>query len=97
MFKIVSISERRNLAASKSQLKMDMCSNLSVFVELKRIIYHLISVINESGVDSMPDLYKAVYNAAAVSDDISSIFKNEYYLKLLIMNMIYKYSNGGDL
>lgn len=96
-FKIVSISERRNLAASKSQLKMDMCSNLSVFVELKRIIYHLISAINESGVDSMPDLYKAVYNAAAVSDDISSIFKNEYYLKLLIMNMIYKYSNGGDL
>lgn len=97
VFKIVSISERRNLAAVASKLKLDMYSNLSVFVELKRTIFSLISSINESGVDSMPDLYDAVYNAASVSDDISSIFKNEYYLKLLIMNMVYKYSVGGDL
>lgn len=96
-FKIVSISERRNLVATASQLKMDMYSNLSVFVELKRTIYSLISSINENGVDSMPALYDAVYNAASVSDDISSIFKNEYYLKLLIMNMVYKYSIGDDL
>lgn len=97
IFNITSISDRRKLSASATQLKMDMCSNLSIFVELKKVIYELITSINEGGIDNMPDLFEAVYSAAANSNDISGLFKEEHYLKLLIMNMIYKYSIGGEL
>ena len=97
VFKITSISERRKLAASASKLKMDMHSNLSVFIELKKVIYQMICSNNESGIDSIPELYDVVYHAAFDSDDISNVYKEEHFLKLLIMNMIYKYSIGGEM
>lgn len=97
VFNVSSVSERRKLGDSLARLKMDMHMNLSVFIELKKTIYSMISSINESGIDNMPDLYEAVYNVAAESNDISNVFKNEHYLKLLIMNMVYKYSLGGEL
>lgn len=97
IFKITSISERRKLAASASKLKIDMHSNLSIFIELKKVIYQMICSHNESGIDSIPELYDVVYHAAIDSDNISSVYKEEHYLKLLIMNMVYKYSVGGEI
>lgn len=97
VFHITSVAERRKLAGSASRLKVDMYKNLSIFVELKKIIYELITTINESGIDNMPDLFEAVYRAAADSSNISDVFKDEYYLKLLIMNMVYKYSIVGEM
>ena len=96
-FNISSVAECRRIADSVSRLTRDMHSNLSIFIELKKVLYGIISNINQGGVDNMPDLYKAVYHSAIDSNDISPIFKDEYYIKLLIMNMIYKYSMGGEL
>ena len=75
---------------------MDMYSNMSIFVRLKRLILSLIETAHSCGIDDMPGLLKAVYNQAVENEIVSSVYSDEHYLKILIMILIFKYCYGGE-
>ena len=75
---------------------MDMYSNMSIFVQLKRLLMNLIEMANSSGIDDMTGLLDAVYSQAVENELVSSVYSNEHYLKILIMILIFKYCYGGE-
>ncbi len=95
-FEIKSVSEKRNYTLNYSKIKRDMFSNMSVFIELKKYICLIIQEVNESGVDDLPGLFAEVYTHLINSENVLSVYSDEYYLKILIMVLIYKYCYGGE-
>lgn len=93
-FEIASVKQRRSFSSAHSQIKMDMYSNAKGFIALKQKIVDKIEEMNQK-YDDMPQLLNEVYLAMSNSDDVQIQYKNEYYLKMLIMILIYRYSNGG--
>ena len=95
-FEIKSVSEKRNYTLNYSKIKCDMFSNMSVFIELKKYICLIIQEVNESGIDDLPGLFAEVYARLMNSKNVLSVYSDEYYLKILIMVLIYKYCYGGE-
>ncbi|MEA4921403.1 MAG: dsDNA nuclease domain-containing protein [Clostridiaceae bacterium] len=95
-FKITSVSECRKYTSQYTQIKMDMYSNMSVFVQLKRTVFDLIETANTSGIDDMLGILDVVYSQSIESQLVPDVYKNEHYLKMLIMILIYKYCYGGE-
>lgn len=95
-FDIVSVLERKRYAIYYKQIKMDMYSDMNVFVEAKKNLLALIAEVNENGIDDMPNILISVYEQAIERSLISEAYSNESYLKLLIMILTYRYCYGGD-
>lgn len=95
-FEIKSVSEKRNCTLNYSKIKRDMFSNIGVFIELKKHISSFIQESNESGIDDLPRLLDDVYTRLMNSENVLSVYSDEYYLKVLIMVLIYKYCYGGE-
>lgn len=94
-FNVASISARRRYSSKYQQIKMDMYSNISVFVALKKTLLEFIESENQNGIDDMVGLFNAVYAKATDCDFVPTCYQDEYYLKTLIMILIYKYCYGG--
>ena len=47
--------------------------------------------------DDIKTIFDSVYEKAAASDQLSVVYKEESYMKLLIMILLYKYCNGGEI
>lgn len=94
-FNVASISARRRYSSKYQQIKMDMYSNISVFVALKKTLLEFIESENQNGIDDMVGLFNAVYAKASDCDFVPTCYQDEYYLKTLIMILIYKYCYGG--
>ena len=94
-FNIVSVSECRQCISKYQQIKMDMYSNISLFMALKKTLSEFIEYENQNGVDDMPGLLEAVYAKADGCDSIPISYQDEHYLKMLIMILVYKYCYGG--
>lgn len=90
-FKISSILERKKYTSQYTHIKIDMYSNMAVFVQLKKGLFNLIEAVNLSGIDDMNGILEAVYTQAISDDVVPVMYRNEYYLKMLIMILIYKY------
>ena len=95
-FNITSVLERRRYTSKYTQIKMDMYSNISLFVELKRTLLSFIEIENSNGIDDMPGLLKSVYGTASECEFIPAGYQDEHYLKMLIMILIYKFCYGGE-
>lgn len=95
-FNITSISEIRKYKQQYTYIKTDTFSSIDLFIELKKQLMHLIRLINESGIDNMPDLLERVYSQAYDNKIIPSAYNEEYYIKMLIMVLIHKYCFGVD-
>lgn len=95
-FGITSVLERRRYNSKYTQIKMDMYSNISLFVELKRTLLSFIEIENLNGIDDMPGLLEAVYKKAEESEFIPAGYQDEHYLRMLIMILIYKFCYGGE-
>ena len=95
-FNITSVLERRRYTSKYTQIKMDMYSNISLFVMLKKTLLTFIEAENSNGIDDMPGLLEAVYARTNESEIVPTGYQNEYYLKMLIMILIYKYCYGGE-
>lgn len=95
-FNITSVLERRRYTAKYTQIKMDMYSNISLFVMLKKTLLTFIEAENSNGIDDMPGLLEAVYARTNESEIVPTGYQDEYYLKMLIMILIYKYCYGGE-
>ena len=78
------------------QIKMDMYSNISLFVALKKTLLGFIEADNLNGIDDMPGLLEAVFSKADKCESIPISYQDEYYQKMLIMILIYKYCYGGE-
>ena len=96
-FHITSILQRRQYISQYKQIKMDMYSRIALFVALKKTLLEFVKNENERGIDNMPDLLEAVFFEARTCETIPACYQNEYYLKMLIMILIYKYSYGGEI
>lgn len=94
-FNVASISARRRYSSKYQQIKMDMYSNISVFVALKKTLLEFIESENQNGIDDMVGLFNAVYAKASDCDFVPTCYQDEHYLKTLIMILIYKYCYGG--
>lgn len=95
-FSIISVRERRRYNSKYTQIKMDMYSNIYLFVELKRTLLSFIEIENSNGIDDMPGLLESVYGKASEWEFIPAGYQDEYYLKMLIMILIYKFCYGGE-
>lgn len=95
-FCITSVLERRLYSSQFTQIKMDMYSSMSLFVEMKKDLYSYIIETNQEGIDDMQSILSTVYEKAVESHVISEVYKDEYYLKMLIMILIYRYCYGGE-
>lgn len=95
-FNITSVLERRRYTSKYTQIKMDMYSNISLFVMLKKTLLTFIEAENSNGIDDMPGLLEAVYARTNESEIVPTGYQDEYYLKMLIMILIYKYCYGGE-
>lgn len=95
-FGIVAVSEKRKYTQTYSQVKMDMYSSMSIFINLKKHIMELIEYANKQGLEDMQSILENVYYRCLNDDIVSSAYSNEYYLKILIMVLLYKYCYGGE-
>jgi len=96
-YSITAVSEKRKYVSQYTQIKMDMYSNISLFIEMKKNLLMYIEVINQEGVEDMLGIMSEVYEMACSSCVIPESYSEEYYLKLLIMILIYRYCYGGEL
>ena len=77
-------------------IKMDMFSKKEVLINTKKHIVAYIDDAVNSGVDEFPVILGVVYEKCIEDANIPSSYSEEYYLKLLIMLLAYKYCYGGD-
>ena len=95
-FNISSVTEKRRYSSQYRQVKMDMYSNMSVFIELKKKLLDLIEKANEHGIDDMPGILDFVYNQSLELMFVPAAYSNDHYLKILIMILVYRYCYGGE-
>ena len=72
-----------------------MFSDLQVFTNVKQAIIHSVEEACNSDIDDMPSLLEEVYSGTVNDDTIPTAYREEYYLKTLIMILAYKYCYGG--
>lgn len=99
-FDIKSVKLKRNYSEQYPQIKMDMYSDTAHFIESKQYLVELITMTVDSCADEADDIktiFDSVYEKAAASDQLSVVYKEESYMKLLIMILLYKYCNGGEI
>lgn len=95
-FNIKSIQARRKCASSYSQIKIDMYSDAKVFLSLKKKISDTIARTCSDEIDDLPSLLDEVYARIMTDDSVPFAYRDEHYLKMLIMILAFKYCNGGD-
>lgn len=69
---------------------------MGVFIKLKKQICCIIQETNNNGIDDLPGLLDSVYESLINGKNVLSVYSDEYYLKMLIMVLIYKYCYGGE-
>lgn len=94
-FGIVSLKTKAKCSTQYRQIKIDMFSDLQVFTNVKQAIIHSVEEACNSDIDDMPSLLEEVYSGTVNDDTIPTAYREEYYLKTLIMILAYKYCYGG--
>lgn len=95
-FGIKSIQAKRKYSSSYSQIKIDMYSDSKGFISLKKAVSNTIASTCSEEIDELPALLDEVYSQIAAEESIPLAYRDEYYLKMLIMILAFKYCNGGD-
>lgn len=95
-FKITSVREIREFTQRYSLIKMDMFSKKEVLINTKKFIISAIEETINDGVDEFSDILEKVYEKCKGDENLSVAYSEEYYLKMLIMLLTYKYCYGGD-
>ena len=96
IFDIKSIKDIREYRQRYSQIKMDMFPKKEVLINTRKTIISLIEESVASGVEGFPELLTDVYDKCKNEECIPTAYSEEYYLKLLVMLLIYKYCYGGE-
>jgi len=96
IFNIKSIKDIREYMQRYSQIKMDMFPKKEVLINTRKNIVLLIEESIANGVEEFPELLIDVYNKCKNKECIPTAYSEEYYLKLLVMLLIYKYCYGGE-
>ena len=96
-YNIKSLVERRKYSSIYPQMKSEYFSNAQVFIVLKKKIISIVNEMIESGIISFDELLAKTYEKIAPDPNLPRIFSDEYYLKLMIMIIGYKFCNGGNI
>ena len=94
-YNIKSLIEKRKYSSIYPQIKIDFYSNIHVFSALKNTILSVVNTKIESGISSFDKLLEETYKEISSDASLPQIFRDEHYLKLLIMVIAYKYCNGS--
>lgn len=94
-FGITSLKMRTRCSSQYRQIKIDMYSDMRVFIDLKQKVISAIESACSDGVDDMPTLLTMVYDRTCFDDSVPTAYRDEYYLKTLVMILAYKYCYGG--
>lgn len=96
LFDVKSIKDIREYTQRYSQIKMDMFPKKEVLINTRKKIVGLIEESIDKGVEEFSELLTDVYDKCKNEACIPTAYSEEYYLKLLIMLLIYKYCYGGE-
>ena len=96
IFNIKSAKDIREYMQRYSQIKMDMFPKKEVLINTRKTIVSLIEKSIDDGIEKFPQLLIAVYDKCKSEKCIPTAYSEEYYLKLLVMLLIYKYCYGGE-
>ena len=94
-FGITSLKMKTRCSSQYRQIKIDMYSDMRVFIDLKQKVISAIESACSDGVDDMPTLLTMVYDRTCFDDSVPTAYRDEYYLKTLVMILAYKYCYGG--
>lgn len=95
-FEVKSVKEIREYSQRYPMIKMDLFSKKEVLINTKKTIVVLIEEAANGGIDDFPTILENVYTRCLEDDEFPSSYSEEYYLKMLIMLLTYKYCYGGD-
>jgi len=95
-FGINSIKDIKKYNNRYSQIKMDLCSEKELLIQTKKAIRQIIDGLIDKGEDSFPNLLLSAYEESIASNIIPACYSEEYYLKMLIMLLVYRMCYGGD-
>ena len=96
-FGITSLKMKSRYSSQYRQIKIDMYSDMKVFINLKQAVLRSVEEACNSGIDDMPSLLADVYDRTSTGNSIPTAYRDEYYLKTLIMILAYKYCYGGGI
>lgn len=95
-FNVSSAREIREYTQRYSMIKMDMFSKKEAFINTRKNIITIIEETVDERNDDFSTLLKMVYEKCVDREIIAAAYSEEYYLKMLIMLLAYKYCYGGD-
>lgn len=96
LFNIKKPNVIRKYNSKYSQIKIDLHSDFSSLNYLKEVIHNVV-INNTDDIEDFENYMLAVYNKLNEENSIPMQYSDEYYLKLLIMIIIYKDFYGGKL
>lgn len=96
-FGITSLKMKSRCSSQYRQIKIDMFSDMQVFINLKQAVIRSVDEACNMGIDDMPSLLADVYARASADSAIPMAYRDEHYLKTLIMILAYKYCYGGGI
>lgn len=96
IFGINSVSEIRQYNRAYTTLRIDMYQERSSLLPLRQSILLLINVFADMKQESFLNIRESVYQTLQEREDIPPQYSDEYYLRMLIMILLYKFCFGGD-
>jgi hypothetical protein len=96
-FGITSLKMKSRCSSQYRQIKIDMFSDMQVFINLKQAVIRSVEEACNMGIDDMPSLLADVYARTSADSAIPTAYRDEHYLKTLIMILAYKYCYGGGI
>ena len=97
MFNVTAMNEIRKYNEKYKQIKVDYLNDIKLLVDTRIAISKVIDDVMQTAEDGAKELLDAVLNECNKRDIIPIAFSEEYYIKMLLMIMIYKavYCDGG--
>lgn len=95
-FEVKSVKEIREYSQRYPMIKMDLFSKKEVLINTKKTIVAYIEEAVDGGIDEFSAILENVYARCSEDEEFPTSYSEEYYLKMLIMLLTYKYCYGGD-
>lgn len=95
-FEINSPKEKRMYSARYRQIKLDMYNDMRVFANLKHLLIGIIEQIFDEDIYDMPNILAETYRRTYLDESIPLVYREEFYLKTLVMILAFKYCYGGE-
>jgi hypothetical protein len=95
-FDVVAISDIKTYKSAYSRIKMDLLQSSRPLYELIRLVQQYIETKSDDHRGNIKDFHELIYKEFSNSEVVPQPYKGEYYLRLLIMILVFKFCYRGN-